>query len=63
MPSPTNEILNPTALIIPKVTEANRDLMVAEEGTIIYNLDTNVLNVCDVDRTAGAGSWGLVTTT
>ena len=61
--SPSNGVLLPKVLVIPKYTEANRDLLVAEEGTIIYNLDTNVLNICDVDRTAGDTSWGLVTTT
>ena len=55
------DISNPIALIIPKITEAVRDVLVAEEGTLIYNLDTNKLNVCDVDRTAGATSWSIVT--
>jgi len=63
MPSPTNEILNPEVLVIPKITEAIRDTLKAEEGTLIYNLDTNTLNICDVDKTVGATSWGLVTTT
>ena len=64
MPSDSNnDILYPKQLIIPKITEAARDLLKAEEGTLIYNLDTNTLNICDVDRTVGATSWGLVTTT
>ena len=63
MVSPTNEILNPNVLVIPKITEAVRDTLKAEEGTLIYNLDTNALNICDVDRTVGATSWGLVTST
>jgi hypothetical protein len=56
-----NTILEPKVLVIPKITEAVRDTLVAEEGTLIYNLDTNKLNVCDVDRSAGAGSWAPVT--
>ena len=63
MSSPNQEELHPKYLIIPKITEAVRDTLSAEEGTLIYNLDTNKLNVCDVDRTVGATSWGLVTTT
>jgi len=63
MVSPTNEILNPNVIVIPKISEATRDLLKAEEGTLIYNLDTNKLNICDVDRTVGATSWGLVTST
>ena len=61
MSNPTDELLNPKSLVIPKITEAERDLLVAELGTIIYNLDTNKLNICDVSRTAGASSWSLVT--
>jgi len=63
MSNPTNEILEPNVLVIPKITEAIRDTLVAEEGTLIYNLDTNKLNVCDADRTAGAASWAPVTST
>ena len=48
-------------LVIPKITQAVRDTLVAEEGTIIYNLDSNKLNVCDVDRTANATSWSIIT--
>ncbi len=63
MPSPTNEILNPKQLVIPSFTTTERDLLKAEIGTIIFNTTTNVLNICDVDKTVGATSWGLVTTT
>ena len=63
MVSPTNEILNPNVLVIPKISEAVRDTLKAEEGTLIYNTDSNALNICDVDRTVGAASWGLVTST
>ena len=61
MSNPTNEQLNPVSIVIPKITETKRDLLVAEEGTLIYNLDTNKLNVCDVDHTAGATSWSVIT--
>ena len=61
MSNPTDELLNPKNLVIPKITEAKRDLLVAEEGTLIYNLDSNKLNICDVSRTAGSGSWAIVT--
>lgn len=59
----TSEDLHPKSLVIPKVTEAVRDLLVAEEGAIIYNLDDNKLYVCDVERTAGATSWAAITST
>jgi len=59
----SGEILTPKFLVIPKYSTTERDLLVAEEGTIIYNITTNTLNVCDVERTAGATSWGVVTLT
>lgn len=54
------DVVSPTALIIPKITEVTRDLLKAEEGTLIYNLDSNKLNICDVERTVGASSWSIV---
>ena len=61
MPNPTDELLNPKSLVIPKITQTIRDLLVAELGTLIYNTTTNKLNICDVSRTAGSGSWAVVT--
>jgi len=54
------EILNPKALILPKVTTAVRDTLVAEIGTIIYNTTTNKINFCKA-AAAAAGSWEAVT--
>jgi len=56
----TDTILNPVALIIPKITTAVRDTLVAELGTIIYNTTTNKINFC-ITKAAGAGSWEAVT--
>jgi hypothetical protein len=47
-------------LIIPKITAAVRDTLVAEVGTIIYNLNTNKLNFCKA-KAAAAASWEAVT--
>ena len=49
-----------TQLIVPSVTTAVRDTMVADAGTIIYNTTTNKLNVC-VSKSAGSGSWEAIT--
>lgn len=54
------DILNPRALIIPVLTEAVRDTLVAEVGTIIFNSTTSKLNFCKT-KAAGAGSWEAVT--
>lgn len=56
----TNDILNPVALILPKMTTTVRDTLVAEVGTVIYNTTTNKLNFCKT-KAAGAGSWEAVT--
>jgi len=55
------EILHPKVLIVPKMSQADRDLMKAELGTLIYNTNTDKLNFCDVAFTANATSWALVT--
>lgn len=60
MPSPVNDILNPKQLVIPVLTEAIRDTLVAEVGTIIFNSDTSKLNFSKT-KSAGAGSWEAVT--
>jgi len=56
----SGEILKPSVIVVPKVAEATRDLMVAEIGTLIYNTDTDKLNFC-VTAAAGAGNWEAVT--
>ena len=61
MPSPTNEILNPVSLVLPNYTTTQRDLMVVELGTVIYNITTNKINICVVGQTAAAASWEAVT--
>lgn len=55
-----NEILRPKALVLPKMTTAVRDTLVAEIGTIIYNTTTNKINFCKT-AAAGAGNWEAVT--
>ena len=54
------DILNPLSLVLPKMTEAVRDTLVAEIGTVIYNTTTNKLNFCKA-KAAAAGSWEAVT--
>ena len=55
------EILNNLrALILPKYSTAERDLLVAEVGTIIYDTTQNKLCFCKAAE-AGEGSWELIT--
>ena len=61
MAPPVSNTLNPQQLVIPNVSEATRDLMICELGTIIYNTNTNKLDICKVAFTAAAASWGEVT--
>ena len=55
-----DETLNPKFLVLPKYTEAVRDTLVAEVGTIIYNLDDDEINICKT-AAAGAASWIEIT--
>ena len=52
----TKEILNPKALVLPKISEAVRDTMVSEVGSIIYNTNTNKIDICKA-AVAAAASW------
>ena len=54
------DILRPQALIIPKVTTAVRNTLVAEVGTIIYDTTQNKLCFCKA-KVAAAASWELIT--
>ena len=56
-----DDLLNPRSIVIPNVTETERDKMLCELGTLIYNTTTNKLDVCKVAQTAAAASWGEVT--
>jgi len=54
---------NPTEqLIIPSVSTAVRDVMIADVGTIIYDTTQSKLCVC-VSKAAGAASWEIITST
>jgi len=47
-------------LVLPQVTTAVRDTLVAEVGTLIYDSTQNKLCFCKA-KTAAAASWELVT--
>ena len=56
----SEDILHPTALIVPKMTTAVRNTLVAELGTIIYDTTQNKLCFCKA-AVAAAASWELIT--
>jgi hypothetical protein len=58
--NPDSEILNPKSLVIPQVTTAVRNTLVAEKGTIIYDSTQNKLCFCK-NKAAAAASWELIT--
>ena len=57
---PVQELDTFKVLVIPKYSEAVRNTLVAEIGTIIYNTTSNKLNICKT-KAAAAGSWEAVT--
>jgi len=54
------EPLNPSALIVPKMTTAVRNTLIAEKGTIIYDTTQDKLCFCTASA-AAATSWELIT--
>ena len=56
-----DEILNNLkTLVLPKMTTAVRNTLVAEIGTVIYDTTQNKLCFCKA-KTAAAASWELIT--
>lgn len=57
---PNNDLLFPKSLVLPHFTTTERDALVADVGTVIYNETTSKINFCKT-KSAGAGSWEAVT--
>lgn len=60
MNSVQGDVLNPSALILPKMTTAVRNTQLAEIGTIIYDTTQNKLCFCKA-KVAAAASWEAIT--
>lgn len=60
MMSVADDVVTPVALVIPNVTEAIRDTLIAPLGTIVYNTTTDKLNFCKAVAAAVA-SWEIIT--
>jgi len=58
--NPSQDELYPKSLVLPIVTTAVRDTLLADIGTLIYNSTSNKLNFCKA-KTAAAASWEAVT--
>lgn len=56
MGNPSQDELYPKSLVLPIVTEAIRDTLVADVGSIIYNSNTNKIDIC-IAKVAAAASW------
>lgn len=56
----TNDILYPKVLVVPVYTTAVIDTMVADVGTLVYDVTKSKLSVC-VTKAAGAGNWEDIT--
>ena len=56
----TEEILNPKALILPIVSTAIKNTLVADIGTLVFDSDLSKVSICKT-KTAGASSWEAIT--
>lgn len=54
------ELTNLLQLTLPIYTTTQRDLLLADVGTIIFNSTTSKLNFCKT-KAVGSGSWEAVT--
>jgi hypothetical protein len=55
-----HDLLYPSSLVLPNITTAVRDTMLADKGAIIFNTTTNKLNFCKT-KAVGAGNWEAIT--
>ena len=60
MTSPVSDILNPLSFVLPNISEAVRDTMAGQPGMLIYNTNTNKIDMCK-SATVAAASWEEVT--
>lgn len=60
MDGAVTELRNLRQLTLPIYTTTQRNLLLAEVGTVIYNSTTSKINFCKT-RAVGSGSWEAVT--
>ena len=60
MGNPSQEELYPKSLVLPHYTDAERNALLADVGTVIWNTSDNAINVCKA-KVAAASSWDKLT--
>ncbi len=60
MGNPSQDELYPKSLVLPHVTTAVRDTLLADIGTLVWNTTSGKINVCKA-KAAAAASWEAVT--
>ena len=63
MSNPTNEHLKPRSITLPVLTTTQKELLLVEQGTIVYDTTLNKLSFCITARTTGGAAWEDVTST
>ena len=60
MGNPSQDELYPKHLVLPHYTDAERNALLADVGTIIYNTTDDKIDFCIV-KAAAASSWSRIT--
>ena len=60
MGNPSQDELYPQSLVLPHYTDTERNLLLADVGTVIWNTSDAAINVCTA-KVAAAASWDKVT--
>ena len=60
MGNPSQDELYPQSLVLPHFTDSERNALLADVGTIIYNTTDNKLDFC-IAKVADASSWSRIT--
>jgi len=59
----SNDFLNPKHLALPVLTTAQKEALLVEPGTLVYDKTLGKLSFCITARTTGAAAWEDVTST
>lgn len=58
---PSNDHLKPRSITLPVLTSTQKEALLVEIGTIVYDSTLDKLSFCITARTTGAAAWEDVT--
>ncbi len=60
---PSNDHLKPRSFTLPVLTTSQKEALLVEVGTVVYDVTLSKISFCKTARTTGAAAWDEVTST